>query len=129
MGMSRLRPTLVSARPGDPPAPKGGTAYLLIFNAVRRQSGLLHGALDNIYGEHCAIGCYFAEPKPLPLAFDLIDEVAAVNDSVPQLSKGGRKRHVLAWLRWRLAECGMPQFLAATKAGKTRLQKKKRSAA
>lgn len=39
--MSRLRPTLVSAKPGTV-CVRNGTAYLMILNAVEQERGLIH---------------------------------------------------------------------------------------
>lgn len=104
--MSKLRPCLVDADT-DTYSPKGGTAYLMILNAVRSQHGLIHGKLDDGC-EHCAIGSYFAVNRGIALSSPIIDEVAAVNDSAPSLTKRQRKQMVLRWLRWKLASLGMP---------------------
>lgn len=92
------------------PCMKGGTAYLLIYRAVKDEPGLIHGRLHDGRGSHCAIGNYFHKHGNTSLPEDLIDEVAAVNDSVPDASPRQRKLSVLRWLRWRLAKCGMPEF-------------------
>ncbi len=112
--MSRLRPETRAADPKEP-CLKNGSAYFAIYNAVREQRGLIHGHLDNVLGEHCAIGSYFALPKHVCLPMDLIDEVAAVNDSMPTVSKPRRRLQMLRWLRWKLGTLGMPGFVAATK--------------
>lgn len=106
--MSRLRETR-PARPGTY-APKGATAYLMIYNALRAQDGLIHGKLDNNIGEHCAIGWYFEVNDKTALDLDLIDEVAAVNDSMPDATKRQRRNMVARWLRWKLTQLGMPGF-------------------
>ena len=62
------------------------------------------------YGEHCAIGSYFALDKHVALPMDLIDEVAAINDSMPTLTEKQRKREMLRWLRWKLTALGMTGF-------------------
>jgi hypothetical protein len=82
----------------------------MIYNAVRNQKGLIHGKFDNSIGEHCAIGSYFSLRTNLSLNEQLIDEVAAVNDSIPRATKGQRKFHVLRWLKWKLAEYGFEGF-------------------
>lgn len=114
MGNSRLRPETTDARPGIY-APSNGTAYLMIYNAVRSQEGLFHGKLDGPRGEHCAIGSYFHVNPRTALAHTLIDEVAAVNDSLPNGTPRQRKLNVLRWLRWKLAMAGMPGFQKAAK--------------
>lgn len=107
---SKLRTGLVDAGPNDSPAPKGATAYLMIYNAVKEQDGLIYGRLNNARGEHCAIGSYFAQPRHCPLETRLIDEVAAVNDSMLNATPKQRKTMVLRWLRWKLGEAKMPGF-------------------
>lgn len=94
----------------DSPCPDGGTAYLMILNAVEQQDGLYHGKLDGPRGEHCAIGSFFAVNKKTALPSKLVDEVAMVNDSMPACNGKQRKRKVLQWLRWRLAELGVPGY-------------------
>lgn len=105
--MSQLRPTLRSG--SDLPCMEDGTAYLLIYTAVQTQSGLVHGKL-HAAGAHCAIGSYFTINNHTSLPETLIDEVAAVNDSVPHVTPRQRRLHVQKWLRWKLAQLGMPGF-------------------
>lgn len=107
--MSNLRP---ETRTTTDPAIRGGTAYFAIYNAVKAQNGLIAGKLhDN--GAYCAIGSYFAQPKHMALPMDLIDEVAAVNDSMQDVTRLARKRGVLRWLRWKLGELGFEGFKKA----------------
>lgn len=106
--MSKLRPTLSDAKPGTP-CMKNGTAYLMILNAVEQQKGLIHGEL-HAHGAHCAIGSYFDVNDRTCLPSALIDEVAAVNDSMPQLTPAARKKRMMQWLKWKLAEVGMKGF-------------------
>lgn len=103
---SKLRGT-VSAAPGTP-APRNGTALFLIYNAARARPGLIHGKLDGAIGEHCAIGCYFADHPKTALPSALIDEVAMVNDSMPTSTPRQRKLAVLKWLRWKLKTLNFP---------------------
>ncbi len=107
--MSVLRNEVVDAKPGTP-SPQGGTAYLMILNAVEQQRGLVHGKLHNTDGEHCAIGSFFDVNGKMALSTKIIDEVAAVNDSMPHLTRRQRKLRVLRWLRWRLHTLGMPGY-------------------
>lgn len=109
---STIRPEL---KPGNGKAycPTGGTAYLMVYSAIERQQGLIHGRLHD-RGMHCAIGSFF-QTNNCSLPWELIDEVAAVNDSVPHKSAKQRKAHVRRWLRWRLAQLGMPGFKNAPK--------------
>ena len=109
MAMSKLRPTLPNAAPGTP-CPRNGTAYLMILVAVEQHDGLIHGKLDNRHGEFCAIGDFFDTNPKQALPTDLIDEVAAVNDSVPTYTRKQRKQYVAKWLRWKLTQLGMPGY-------------------
>ncbi len=107
--MAKLRPTLKDAGPGTP-CMRGGTAYLLIYRSVKDADGLIHGQLHDGRGSHCAIGNYFERHDKTCLPSELIDEVAAVNDSTPHLTMKARRLSVLRWLRWRLATAGVPEF-------------------
>lgn len=110
--MSRLRVTY----PSKLPAATGGTAYLMILNAVEGQkNGLIHGKLDNNIGEHCAIGSFFdVNDRHVSLYDALIDEVASVNDSAPHMTKKQRKAMMMRWLRYKLTQLGMPGFRTLT---------------
>ena len=105
--MSRLRPELTTAT-GPHFTLKGVEAYLTILKAVEQHpKGLVHGKL-HWKGESCAIGCYFDMNSPC-LPETLVDEVAAINDSVPTYSMQKRRTYVMQWLRWKLRQLGMPQ--------------------
>ena len=110
--MSLLRPSLPDAD-AKTPCMTNGTAYLMIYRAVLAQPGLVHGRL-HAHGEHCAIGSYFNINQHTALPATLIDEVAAVNDSVPNMSNRQRRLHVSRWLRWKLTQLGMPGFSQKT---------------
>ena len=107
--MSKLRPTLGEAKPGTP-CMRNGTAYLMILNAIEHQPGLIYGQLETPKGEYCAIGSYFHDNGNTALPDDLIEEVAAVNDSMPHLTPAQRKKRMMQWLKWKLAALGMPGF-------------------
>jgi len=111
--MSRLRPSLTTYYGKDRTLMEDGTAYLMIYNAVRDQPGLIHGRLETPKGEYCAIGSYFEVNPRTCLPTDMIDEVAAFNDSMPKLTMIQRKRAVMRWLAWKLKQLGMPQFASA----------------
>lgn len=110
--MSQLRVT--HRAPPNTPCMSNGTAYLMILSAVQTKQGLIHGTLHK-NGESCAIGSYFDINKGTGLPEELIDEVAAVNDSVPQMTMRQRKLHVARWLRWKLQQLGMPGFAARSR--------------
>jgi hypothetical protein len=88
---------------------RNGTAYLMILNAVEQQRGLIHGQLE-AHGNYCAIGSYFHVNKKTCLPDTLVDEVAAVNDSMPQLTPIQRKKKMMQWLKWKLADLGMAGY-------------------
>lgn len=115
MGNSKLRPETQTSTDGSysPPLP---TALYMIYAAVRTKAKLVHGRL-HYGGESCAIGSFWDVNPKCALNWQIIDEVAAVNDSVPHMTPRQRRLHVLRWLRWRLAKEGMPGF-AAPKAKK-----------
>lgn len=107
--MSTTRPTLGN-NVLNKPCMRNGTAYLLIYRAVKDAAGLIHGRLHDGRGAHCAIGHYFERHDNTALPMDLIDEVASVNDSLPHKTNKQRRLAMLKWLRWKLAECGLPEF-------------------
>lgn len=79
------------------------TALFLIRDAVERRRGLIYGRLDGPNGSHCAIGAFWADNPRVALHSSLIDEVAAVNDSVgPEASPQQRWKKVDSWLRWKI---------------------------
>jgi hypothetical protein len=113
--VSHLRPELGRGNASDF-TPTNGTAYLMIYNAVKEKPGLVHGHLHED-GESCAIGSYFDINPKTALPTSLVDEVAAVNDSAPSLTMRARKQMVMRWLRWRLWELGVPGFEKAKPLG------------
>lgn len=102
---SKIRPELVNGD-GSKTELRGGTAYLTVYEAVKQQKGLIHGRLDNSEGEHCALGSFFDINRNATVSWDLVNEIATVNDSVPHMTRAARKRHVTRWLRWKLYSCG-----------------------
>jgi hypothetical protein len=120
--MTALRPDCGDAPP-EQFAPHNGTAYLMIYNAVKGKRGLIAGRL-HAYGESCAVGSFFDVNPKCALYKSLIDEVAAVNDSLPSATPRQRRVHVMRWLRWKLAHLGMPGFVPPTTAPKKSLKRK-----
>ncbi len=97
---SKLRNTIACS---NKPAPSYGDALYMIRDSVRRRDRLIHGRLHDGKGAHCAIGSFFTDNPKLALNTDLIDEVAAYNDSIPaHASPKERRRKVLAWLNFKL---------------------------
>lgn len=79
------------------------TALYLIRESVARRRSLIHGRLHDGEGHHCAIGCFFTDHPGVTLYSTLIDEVAAVNDSMPpSATPHQRWKKVNSWLRWKL---------------------------
>jgi len=79
------------------------TALFLIKDAVLRRRYLIHGMLHDQHGHHCALGAFWADNPNITLHMALIDEVAAVNDSVPPTaSPKERWKKVSQWLRWKV---------------------------
>ena len=98
--MSKLRPECGSsfgvAVPDD-------TALFLIRDAVARRRSLIYGQLDDNRGRHCALGAFWADNPGTTLHTELVDEVAAVNDSVPPTAlPRERWKKVNEWLRWKI---------------------------
>lgn len=118
--MTTLRPTLDDNK-SNRPVMTNGTAYLMILQAVKHAPGLIHGKLHDGGGAYCAIGSYFETNNRTALPSDLVDEVAAVNDSVPHMTKRQRKLYVAKWLRWKLGTLGYGQFVRkSARQGATR---------
>ena len=105
--MSQLRPECRSTT--SPVTVDDGTAYYCILGAVEEEAGLIHGKLHSRAG-HCAVGSYFARQPRAVLCTRLVDEVAAVNDSVPHATEAQRKRFVTRWLRWKLTQMRFPGY-------------------
>lgn len=98
--MSRLRTECVTST--RPALPKD-TSLFLIRDSVARRRSLIYGRLDGPGNSHCAIGCFFADNPDASLSTALIDEVAAVNDSVPLTATPYQRwRKVNEWLRFKV---------------------------
>jgi hypothetical protein len=62
---------------------------------------------------HCAIGAFWKDNPGQALHTALIDEVAAVNDSVPpSATPQQRWKAVRSWLRWKLNVLAGKEFKA-----------------
>ena len=108
--MSKLRP---ETKDSNEPALPYDTALYLIRDSVARRRALIYGRLHDPFGNHCAIGCVWADNPRITLSSKLIDEVAAVNDSIPpSATPHERWKKVNSWLRWKL------RVLAAAEARK-----------
>lgn len=100
--MSNLRPELRDAT--DETALPDDTALFLIRDSVAARRSLIYGRLHDGKGDHCAIGCFFSDNPRAVLHSSLIDEVAAVNDSIPpSATPHERWKKVNSWLRFKIA--------------------------
>lgn len=101
--MSKLRPQCGAAPSGSVALPDE-TALFLIRDSVARRRSLIFGRLHNAQGDHCAIGAFFTDNPSAVLHSSLIDEVAAVNDSIPPTATPHQRwRKVNEWLRFKIA--------------------------
>jgi hypothetical protein len=98
--MSKYRPEC-----GDSECPSlsDETALFLIRDSVARRRTLIRGRLNDGRGHHCALGWFWVDNPKATLNADLVDEVAAVNDSLPQSATPQQRwKKVNSWLRWKL---------------------------
>lgn len=104
--MSILRPECGASRNDALP---DDTALFLIRDSVARRRALIHGKLRDGKGRHCAMGAFWADNPNVTLHTSLVDEVAAVNDSIPTTATP-RERwlKVNAWLRWKVRTMKKP---------------------
>jgi hypothetical protein len=99
--MSKLRPECstcaATALPDD-------TVLFLLRDAVFKRRSLIYGRLHDGQGHHCAMGCFWTDNPNAVVHNSLIDEVAAVNDSVPKTATPKERwKKVNSWLRFKLA--------------------------
>ena len=99
--MSKLRTEVKDA---TGPALPDETALFLIRDSVARRRSLIYGRLHDGAGNHCAIGSFWADNPGTVLHSTLIDEVAAVNDSIPKTATPHERwKKVNSWLRFKIA--------------------------
>lgn len=97
--MSELRP---ECKDSNNDAISDQRALQRIYSAVRKRRSLAHGKLDAEDG-HCAMGCFWEDNPGATVTTGLLNQVAAVNDSVPPtVTRSERRKHVLRWLEWKL---------------------------
>lgn len=98
--MSKLRPECGASKD---PALSDDTALFLIRDAVAKRRSLGYGKLHDRDGRACAIGAFWDDNPRTTLHMSLIDEVAAVNDSVPPTATPHERwKKVNSWLRWKI---------------------------
>lgn len=101
--MSKLRPECGTAAPNAQALPDD-TALFLIRNSVARRRSLIYGRLHDGNGMHCALGAFWTDNPKQILNDALVDEVAAVNDSIPKTATPHERwRKVNSWLRFKIA--------------------------
>ena len=97
--MSKLRPECGDST--DKALPYE-TALYLIRNSVAKRRSLAYGRLRD-GGLRCAMGSFWQDNPNAAVAESLVDEVAAVNDSVPKTATPHQRWKVVnGWLRWKL---------------------------
>jgi hypothetical protein len=100
--MSKLRTRGV--KDSNEAAMPDDTALFLIRDSVAKRRELIYGDLHDGYGNHCAIGAFWNDNPRVTLNSALIDEVAAVNDSVPPTASAKERwKKVNSWLRFKIA--------------------------
>jgi hypothetical protein len=98
--MSKLRPECGDSK--DPAIPDD-TALFLIRDAVAKRRTLIHGKLHDGKGHHCALGSFWTDNPKATINASLVDEVAAVNDSVPPTATPQERwKKVNEWLRFKI---------------------------
>jgi hypothetical protein len=98
--MGRLRPECGKS---DKPALSNDTALFLIRDSVAKRRSLIHGQLHDGKGHHCAMGAFWTDNPKAVVHTSLVDEVAAVNDSIPPTATPKERwKKVNSWLRWKL---------------------------
>lgn len=80
------------------------TALFLIRDSVARRRTLAYGRLHDNNGRHCAMGCFWEDNPKLSPSWSLLEEVAAVNDSLPRTATPQQRwKKVMEWLRFKTA--------------------------
>jgi hypothetical protein len=99
--MSIYRPEISKI---NKPALSYETALFLIRDSVAKRRSLIFGRLHDGKGNHCALGAFWTDNPKAVLNTSLVDEVAAVNDSIPQTATAHQRwKKVNEWLRFKVA--------------------------
>lgn len=97
--MSSLRPECSDS---NNPAISDHRVLQRVYSAVRKRRTLAHGKLKTADGR-CAMGCFWEDNPGTAVSTKILEEIAAVNDSVPPTAtRSERRKHVLRWLKWKL---------------------------
>lgn len=98
--MSVLRPECGTS---TKPAISDDTALYLIRDSVAKRRSLIYGRLRDGRGGTCAMGAFWEDNPKAVVHSSLIDEVAAVNDSIPRNATAHERwKKVNGWLRWKI---------------------------
>ncbi len=96
---SKLRPECGC---GNGVALPDDTAIFLIRDAVARRRSLAYGRLHDSAGRSCAMGAFWEDNPKLTTSWKLLEEVAAVNDSLPRTATPQQRwKKTMEWLRWK----------------------------
>lgn len=99
--MSTLRPEC-NDNPHKKPCLPDSMALRGVYKAVKKRRVLGYGKLRSSQGP-CAMGCFWDDNPEFAVNAGVLEQVAAVNDSVPPTAtRSERRRHVLRWLEWKL---------------------------
>jgi hypothetical protein len=98
--MSKLRP---ECGKGTGESLPDETVLFLVRDSVAKRRSLIYGRLRDGKGGNCAMGAFWADNPQVSVSSRLVDEVAAVNDSVPRTATPHQRwKKVNEWLRWRI---------------------------
>ena len=105
--MSKLRPECGTVTDGTPALPND-TVLFLVAQSVARRRELICGRLHDGKGRHCAMGAFWTDNPKAVVNTDILDEIAAVNDSVPEhYTPQQRWKTVNSWLRLKMRSLGV----------------------
>jgi hypothetical protein len=103
--MSNLRPECGTSQMNSPNLISRDAALFLLRDAIAKRSNLIYGQLHGARGKHCAMGCLWADNPRVVTPGGFVDEVAAVNDSVPVwATQKQRWKVVNAWVNKKIRE-------------------------
>jgi hypothetical protein len=100
--VSELRPECRIVDPRALALPND-TVLFLVRDSVAKRRSLIRGRLHDGLGNHCAMGCFWADNPNAVVNSIFIDEVAAVNDSLPATATPHERwKKVNSWLRFKI---------------------------
>lgn len=100
--MSKLRPECGTAEVNN--SVPYDTMMFLLRDSLSKRKQLIHGKLDDGSGNHCAMGAFWEDNPRITVPSEIVDEVAAVNDSLGAgATMQERWKKVNSWLRFKIA--------------------------